>query len=318
MITTVTLWIGLTLVAQQKPPAGRGDPDQFPLALHRSMEIDDIDRELQRLHDTVTLKRAQLGASQRLSQRGLVSRSDLERESADLRHHEAREAESLAYRALKSYERDVLGQVVVQDELKSYALLLDWVRKQGAISQVDADYRVYELKQTRALYQRKAVSREEVQNAEIAHDTAVASVALARAREAQVLMELAARTGDKAYDPVQYQKLKGAHLKARVSYYEVSAEGSRRRLEIARERQRIGLIPSSDLTVFEKDYKDALAALETQKKALADYEANPTPTPAKPAADRSKVSGRGVRKRPAFGAQCETVALCVAALVTTA
>ncbi len=44
------------------------------------MEIDDLDREIQRLHDNVLLKRAQLASSQRLSQKGLVSRADFERE----------------------------------------------------------------------------------------------------------------------------------------------------------------------------------------------------------------------------------------------
>src|SRR3954454_17494118 len=134
-MTSLTLWIGLVLLSQ-RPSQPKSDPDQFPLALHRSMEIDDLDRELQRLHDTITLKKAQALASQRLYQRGLLSRTDLEREASDVRYQEAREAESLAYRALKSYERDVLGQTVRQDEYKAYALLLDCVKKQGAIAQV--------------------------------------------------------------------------------------------------------------------------------------------------------------------------------------
>src|SRR5262245_38549540 len=109
-MSSLTLILGLTWAAQAPSPTPpRSDPDQFPLALHRSMEIDDLDREIQRLHDTVLLKRAQLAASERLSLRGLVSRGDLERDRADLRYQEAREAESIAFRALKGYERDVLG-----------------------------------------------------------------------------------------------------------------------------------------------------------------------------------------------------------------
>ena len=50
MPTSTALILGLALLAQAKI-----DPDQFPLALHRSMEIDDLDREIQRLHDTVLL-----------------------------------------------------------------------------------------------------------------------------------------------------------------------------------------------------------------------------------------------------------------------
>src|SRR3954469_25789782 len=44
------LILGLALLGQAKP-----DPDLFPLALHRSMEIDDLDREIQRSHDTVIM-----------------------------------------------------------------------------------------------------------------------------------------------------------------------------------------------------------------------------------------------------------------------
>jgi hypothetical protein len=288
---TLTLTLSLALAAQTPKPGPtehRPDPDQFPLALHRSMEIDDLDREIQRVHETVLLKRAQLATSQRLAQRGLVSRSDLERDSSDLRYQEAREAEAKAYRALKAHERDVLGQVIPPDERRAYALLLDWVRKQGAIAQVDVDFRAYELKQTRALYQRKAVSREEVENAELAYNTAVAGVSLSRSREAQVLMELAARRGEKAYDPVEYHRLKADYLKARIHYYEVSSEGSHRRLEIARERARLGYIPADEVTLFEKAADEADDSLASEKKALSDHEANAPTRNGTPPSDRDR------------------------------
>jgi hypothetical protein len=262
------LIVGLALLGQAK-----ADPDQFPLALHRSMEIDDLDREIQRLHDTVALKKAQLGASQRLAQRGLISRGDLERETADVRYQEAREAEAAAFRALKLYERDVMGQAAPSDERKAYSLLLDWVRKQEAIAQVDADYRAYQLKQTRALFNRKAVNRQELDDAELAHNTAEASVALSRSREAQVLMELAARSGEKPYEPEEYHRLKGEYLKARVRYFEITADGARRRLEIARERSRAGLIPASEVAVFERASSDADASLASERKNLERHQA---------------------------------------------
>ena len=46
------LILALAVLAPAQP-----DPDQFPLALHRSMEIDDLDREIQRLHDTLQRRR---------------------------------------------------------------------------------------------------------------------------------------------------------------------------------------------------------------------------------------------------------------------
>jgi len=270
------LLVALAMIGQSKP-----DPDQFPLALHRSMEVDDLDREILRLHDTTLLKRAQLAASQRLAQRGLVAPGDIERETSELRYQEAREAESLTYRALKVYERDVLGQVIASDERKAYALLLDWVRKQLAIAQIDVDYREYTVKQTRALLNRKAVSRHELQDAELAYNMALASLALSRSREAQVTMELTTRTGDKAYDPAEYKRLKSEYLKARLRYYEVTAEGAQRRLEIARERSRLGLIPPNEIAIFERAAADAGVSLETERKALERHEAQPATEPPK-------------------------------------
>jgi hypothetical protein len=274
-MTALTLTLALCLPGQSK-----ADPDQFPLALHRSMEIDDLDREIQKIHDTVLLKRGQLASSQRLAARGLVSRGDLERETSDLRYQEAREAETIAYRAIKAYERDVIGQAIPADENKAYSLLLDWVRKQQSIAQVDADFRAYTVKQTRALLARKAVSKQEMEDAELALDSAQASVALSRSREAQVLMELAARRGEKPYDPVEYHRLKGEYLKARVRYFEVTAEGARRRLEIARDRVRSGLIPTGELGIFERASADAEAAADVERKSFEKHQtATPDPLP---------------------------------------
>lgn len=285
------LILGLVLLGQA---GGKPDPDQFPLALHRSMEIDDLDREIQRLRDSATFKRAQLASSQRLSQKGLLSRSDLERESADLKHVEAREAESVAYRALKVYERDVLGQAVEADEQKAYSLLLDLVRKQLAIAQVDVDFRAFTLNQTRALYQRHSVSRPELEDAELAAHAAEASLALSRSREAQILMELAARLGAKPYDAKEYHQLKSDYLGARVRYFEVSAEGANHRLEIARERSKRGLIPSGDLSFFERAAADAAASLAAEREALERHrEHRPVKPPKTPARRISLREERG-------------------------
>ncbi len=266
------LILGVALLGQVRP-----DPDQFPLALHRSMEIDDLDREILSLHDTTLLKRAQLASSQRLAQRGLVARGDIERETSELRYQEAREAETKSYRSLKAYERDVMGQVIPADERKSYALLLDLVRKQLAISQIDVDYRGYLLKQDRALMTRKAISRQELQAAELAYNTAQASVALSRSREAQVLMELTARSGEKAYDPAEYRRLKSEYMKARVHYYEVTAEGAHRRVEIARERSRLGLTVANEIPILEQAAADAEASLVAERKALQRVLTPPPP-----------------------------------------
>ena len=292
--------LALVVLGQGKSPA-KIDPDQFPLALHRSMELDDLDREILRQHDAVNLRRSQVAISQRLSQRGVLSRGDLERETADLKYQEAREAEYLSYRALKVYERDVNGRAIPSDEVKAYSLLLDWVRKQGAIAQVDVDYRTSSLKQTHALFAKKAVSRQEMDDAELALNTAEATIALSRSREAQVTMEITARTGAKPYDPVEVRRLKGLYLNARVRYYEISLEGARRRLDIAKERVRKDLIPETDLPIFEKALTDAEAALNGERNAVKTHDGEPPPPPSRKGAptDSGTVRSRlgGSRKK---------------------
>jgi hypothetical protein len=270
---STALIIALGLFAQTKP-----DPDQFPLALHRSMEIDDLDREIQRVHDTVLMKRAQLAATQRLAQRGGASRTDIERETAALHYEEAREEESKAYRELKLYERDVMGHATPPDEQRAYGLLLHWIKAQEAIGQVDVDYRSFLLRQNQALYQRKAINRQELEDAELNHDMAVASVALSQSRQAQVLMELAARKGEKKYDPEEYDRLKAAYHQARIRYFEMVSTAAHRRYAIAQERSRRGLVPVSELPLFQKSIDDADNALALERKKAE----KPEPAPAGP------------------------------------
>lgn len=260
-----SLLVALALIGQAK-----NDPDLFPLALHRSMELDDLDREVQRLHDSVLLKRGQFAGTQRLSQRGLISRADLERESASLRYEEAHEAETIAFRNLKAYERDVMGRVIESDEVKAYSLLLDWVKKQQAMAQVDVDYRDYTLKQTRALFQRKAVNKQELDDAEVSYYAAQASLALSKTREAQIVMELASRKGEKSYDAAEYQRLKTAYLNARVQYFEIIATGAKNRLAIAQQRSVRGLLTPNEVALFQKGVDDAEAALAAERKKLGD------------------------------------------------
>jgi outer membrane protein TolC len=274
---STALILGLALLGQ-----ARSDPDQFPLALHRSMELDDLDREIQRIHDAVLMKRSQLASTQRSAQRGGASRSDVERESASLRYEEAHEAETRAYRDLKVYERDLTGHAISPDEQKAYSLLLNWVKAQEAIGRVDVDYKGFLLKQTQALYQRKVISRQELEDAELSYDMATANVALYQSREAQVMMELAARRGEKKYDSEEYQKLKADYLRARLRYFEIVAAAAGRRYDIAQERSRRGLIPPNELPLFQKSLDDSEAALTAERKRIEKPEPAqaPGPTPA--------------------------------------
>ncbi len=264
------LLVVLALVSQ-----GKADPDQFPIALHRSMELDDLDREIQRLHDSVLVKRAQFESSQRLAQRGLLSRADLERDAATLHYEEAHEAETLAYRALKEYERDVIGRAISPDEVKAYSLLLDWLKKQEAMARVDLKYRDYCAEQARKLLQKNAVSRQEVEDMDVSRNMAEASVALSQSRQAQVTMELTARRGEKSYDPAVYDRLKSEYHKARIHYFEIVARGAKNRLAFAMERSRRSLIPVEELAIFRKALADADNSLASERQKLEQNHPEP-------------------------------------------
>ena len=286
----VNLLVGLFLLVP-----GDGDADQFPLALHRSMELDDLDREIARIHDTVLLKNAQLLASKRLSQKGLYSRSDLEREIADAKYQEALEAETISYRAIKAYERDVYGQAAVSDEKKGFSLVLDWVQKRAAMAQIDLDFKTYQVKQSRALHAKNAISRQELDEAELGYNASLAGLELSKSREAQVLMELATRNGETVYDAETYHKLRGDYLRSRLRYFETNLEGAKRRLGLARERNKIKLVADSELVLIEKAYDDMAANVAAEKKNLETHLAEKPVSPPKsrrttPPARRGKVS----------------------------
>ena len=86
---------------------------------------------------------------------------------------------------------------------------------------------------------------------------------------------MGARDGSKAFDPVEVHRLKTEHLKARVRYFEVTAEGAKRRLEVVNERRRAGLVPASDVALFEKAAREADESVAEQKKGLAEHQATP-------------------------------------------
>ena len=69
-------------------------PDDAPIELERGFEIEMLDREIQRQHDTVLVQRGKHTTAQRLTQRGVASLGDVKRASLDLQFHEAREGRS--------------------------------------------------------------------------------------------------------------------------------------------------------------------------------------------------------------------------------
>lgn len=261
-------WILALAVVGQGRGVAATDPDQFPLALHRSMEVDDLEREIRRQHDAVILKRIQEQTTRRLVEQGAASRGELRRVQADLRYQEAREAEMIAYRAFKQYERDVLGQKTTHDERTSYTLLLNLLKKQEAMALVEREYKAYAFQQLETLARAQAASRQERDTAELDLKAAEANLALSRARQKQVLMELEVRQGQLAPSSAEFIRLKSEALEARIAYHRTQVEGARRRAAQARDRQARGLISKAEVDLLDTAVQDAERALNGDLEQL--------------------------------------------------
>lgn len=264
------MWTIIWLALAAAPAQARNDPGRFPLALHRSMELDDLDREIRRQHDMVLVKRAELASTRTLARKGAVPPMDLAREEADVRYQEAREAEMVAYRAMKQYEHDVLARKTTADDAQGYSLLLDLLKKQETMASIELEYRTYTFKHVKLLKERNAASREEEEAAELDYHSAKAALALARAREAQVSLELAMRVGEKNFDRNEQYRLQADYQKALVTYAEVVTAGAKSRLEHALARGRGGEVEAAAIESLRRAYNDAIASLNKAKKDLED------------------------------------------------
>jgi hypothetical protein len=263
--------LGLALMGQ----APKDTPVSSVLASHVNMELDDLDFEIRRQESALQLARARLTTTQRAAQRGVASRSELEQVNADVRSLEAREAEAVAFRALKAYQRDVLSGAIAADDEKAHALVLDLLKRQEAMAQVEVDFQAYRLKQDDALLARGAISRPERDGAELDYDTARLHVALSRARQAQLALEHASNAGPKAAEAADLLKRKTTYLQARVQYYEIGATIAKSRLDMAKDQLRHGRIAASDVDHYQKALDSADELLSAERKRLEDPNASP-------------------------------------------
>lgn len=274
-------WMILAAAAiAQAPGATRERPDAglFPLALHRSMELDDLDREIRRQHDVVLVKRSELATTRKLARRGAVSPMDLEREESDTRYQEAHEREMIAYRELKRYERDVLARKVKADDAEAFKLLLNLLKRQEDMARVDLDFRTYTLQRLIELKKRTAVNRDEEEAADFDYHSSAASVALNQARQAEVAMQLAIRTGEKDFDRDRLSELERGYLKARVRYAEIQVAGAKSRLDRARDRAQAGGVSQEAIDALAHAYEDAKAELARERMELSNVKPPKPPT----------------------------------------
>jgi hypothetical protein len=275
-VSTVLL-LGLALAGQASndAPAAKDAPASSLLALHMGTELDDLDYEIRRQESALNLARARLETTQRAVQRGTASRSELQQVTADVRSLEAREGEAVAFRALKAYERDLISGAAAADEEKAYMLVLDLLKKQEAMAQVELEFQAYRLKQDDALLARGAISRPERDAAELDYDTARLHVVLSRTRQAQLTLEHASKAGPKAADPADLPKLKTAYLQSRVQYYEIGTTIAKSRLDMAKDQLRHGRLAASDVDHYQKAYDSADETLTAERKRLDDPSAPP-------------------------------------------
>lgn len=273
---SIAFWISLVLAGQ---PAADAPANRTALAAHLSFEIDDLDNEIKRHQGALRMAQERLASTQRALERGTASRSELETVTTDLRALEAREAESIAFRALKAYDRDVQNGAIAHDEDQAYALVLDLLRKQEAMAQVELVSKTNRLRQQDALVARGAGSQAELANAELDYDTARMHLALSQARQAQLTLEHGQR---KRAAAAEAAGLRTACLQARVRYYEIAGGIAKSRLDMARDMQRHQRMTPSDVDYYQRRFDEADRLLEAERKRMADPDAAVPPLMPRP------------------------------------
>ena len=276
----MVVFAALTL-ALAGPVEANPQPGKAPLALLLSLEVEDMDRDIARQHEIALASRQRLSQAQRAAQRGIASTDEVEQEAADSRFQAARETEMAAVRALKAYQRDVLGGDAKADLDGEYALVLGVLASQEATARVEAAFRAFKFKQAQALSRRGAISKAERDAAEVEAGNAQAAVALMKTRQARLAWEQARGPVRKPADRAEVRRLERAYLRLSADHAAIVAEVARARFEQARDRARPGATPA-ELEPLQKARDAALAALDADRKRLDDLGPDSAPPPALP------------------------------------
>ncbi len=254
------LLIGFSLAAQAK------SIEASPLDYARSLEIEILDREVKHRSDSVLFTRGQLNTAARLVGRPNARSGEVERLTVELRNQVASEAELTALLALKVHERDVLRTIIPRDDPRGFELLLKWIRARAVVAELKLASQTEALERFKPQPGRRLPAPRGFEDAELAHRTALASLAEIRMHEARVLLDEARATAKP--DPVVVARLESESRQAKLRSVQMVADNAVRRLDIARTRVKNGLMPPSELTIFEKAASDASGTLEMEKKAV--------------------------------------------------
>ena len=255
------------------------DPDQFPFALHRTMEIDDLERAIRHQHDQVSQLQARLRTSQKLKGQGALSNAELRRDQFLLKLEMAREEELRAFQKLKIHERDVLGQKIPDDEGKSYELILNLLRKQEAMGRIDLEFRKYLADQSAALTKAGAQSRQERDLAQTDYRSALANVAISIARQRQVELELGVRRGQIAPNSEEFRRRKSVALRALIEYHLVALESAKLRLRLAEDRVERGLSGEGELAEPRRALSDLEELIASDRAKLRELDEGKAESP---------------------------------------
>ena len=268
MISTLPLVLCLAISAQ----SSASPPPDSSSSLHRYLELDDIDRELQKLREQLSVRRAKLKRSSEMLQRGSISRADMQREVLSFRYQEAREAELVAFRDFRAYEKQLEGRKRnSKDDQTSTAMLLNLLKKQEALVKLELDYTSFAFRQAQVLEKAGGRSAEDYENARMDYELSQANLALSQTRTA-----LTAKSFEEPPTSEAIGKLRIAEAEARVRFSEIQATAARQRLTRAELRGRRGMSPAYELDEYRKTLEAALKTLAQDRKTLEDIKANPT------------------------------------------
>jgi CHAT domain-containing protein/tetratricopeptide (TPR) repeat protein len=244
----------------------KADPENYALALRRSIEVDDLDRAIRHEHHEVLLWKAWLDSARQLARRSAISPAELEVAVAKVAFHEALEAERIACRALIAHDRDTYGWAIPFDGVKEYTLSLDWWQRSQDLAQVVAELCASWLAQDRKLFECKATSHLNWVQSCLAFDEARAKLASIQAEQARISWKLAALTDQAAIDPTELLRLRITSSRASVRYHTTMVSRSRTALEKAEEMFGKQFITGIEFNQRKRHFDDACRALAVAQK----------------------------------------------------
>jgi CHAT domain-containing protein/tetratricopeptide (TPR) repeat protein len=246
----------------------KADPQDYALAMRRSIEADDLDRAIRRQHHEVLLAKAHLDTSQRLAARGAICPAELDEAIARLRYLEATEGERVACQALIAQDRDTRGWAIPPDGEREYSLRIDWAKRKLDMARVKADFYASRLARDRKLFGCKVIGEADWAVSCRAVEAVRAEVAMREGGLAELSWKLAVLTGEAPVDPAELLRLRIAGVRASVRYFEANTAWGKSRLVRSEVMFRQTLLTGIELQRRRETCDDSEAALTVARQRL--------------------------------------------------